>query len=89
VLLQEYHAREAAFTAKYEVYFQLHQLIEAHKKDFEALDAAIRSAGSDAERDRWVLLGRLLQGCWVGARRSVAWHRQLAERERRARAHIL
>lgn len=35
-----------------QVYFALHQLIEAHKRDFEGLDAAIRCAASEAERDR-------------------------------------
>ncbi|PSC70437.1 dentin sialophospho [Micractinium conductrix] len=49
---EEYREREAAFTAKYELYFQLHQLIEAHKKDFEALGAAMAGAASEAERER-------------------------------------
>lgn len=50
--MQEYRAREAAFAAKYSLYFELHQLIEAHKKDFEALDAAIRAASTEPERER-------------------------------------
>ena len=35
-----------------QLYFQLHQLIEAHKKDFEALGAAMAGAASEAERER-------------------------------------
>ncbi len=47
-------------------YFELHQLIEAHKRDFEALDALIGSAASEADRDRCELcLGRILK-CWSG-----------------------
>ncbi|KAL4448359.1 hypothetical protein ABPG75_005578 [Micractinium tetrahymenae] len=49
---EEYRARETAFAARYALYFELHQLIEAHKKDFEALDAAMRGASTEAERER-------------------------------------
>jgi hypothetical protein len=35
-----------------QTYFALHQLIEAHKKDFEALAAAMRGAASPAEEAR-------------------------------------
>jgi hypothetical protein len=49
---EDFAAREAAFDAKYKVYFDLHQLIQAHKKDFEALAAATAEASSLAERER-------------------------------------
>lgn len=35
-----------------QVYFDLHQLIQAHKKDFEALAAAVAEAPSPTERER-------------------------------------
>ena len=35
-----------------QVYFELHQLIQAHKKDFEALAAAVAQASTPAERER-------------------------------------
>lgn len=37
---------------RYELYFTLHQLIEAHKKDFEALAAAQAAAPQPADRER-------------------------------------
>lgn len=49
---EDFAAREAAFDAKYKVYFDLHQLIQAHKKDFEALAAAAAEACSPADRER-------------------------------------
>lgn len=49
---QEYHEREAAFGRKYEVYFRLHQLIEANKKDFAALRDALRQACTPGEKQR-------------------------------------
>jgi hypothetical protein len=49
---QEYRRREAAFNAKYLSYFELHQLIQAHKKDYEALDALAREAPTMEERQR-------------------------------------
>lgn len=59
VVPQEYHEREAAFGRKYEVYFRLHQLIEANKKDFAALRDALRQACTPGEKQRWVLRAAL------------------------------
>ncbi|GAB4817218.1 hypothetical protein N2152v2_004264 [Parachlorella kessleri] len=49
---EEYREREAAFTTKYELYFRLHQLIEANKRDFQALRDALQAAASPDERQR-------------------------------------
>lgn len=52
IVLQEFRLREAAFNAKYVSYFELHQLIQAHKKDYEALDALARDAPTLEDRQR-------------------------------------
>ncbi|KAI3426306.1 hypothetical protein D9Q98_008679 [Chlorella vulgaris] len=80
---EEYQQRAAAFNSKYEVYFALHQLIEAHKKDFEALDAAINGAASEAEREQHRLeLDRLFRRRGARAKRWDAaysvLHQELA-----------
>lgn len=86
---EEYRQREAAFNAKYDSYFALHQLIEAHKKDFEALHAAAAAASSEAEREQHrAELQRLHQRRGERAKRWDAAYRVLHRELSAAKARM-
>lgn len=52
VVLQ-FAGAKAEYNAKHEVYFRLHQEMQAHRRDLAGLERAAQLAASPAEAARW------------------------------------
>jgi hypothetical protein len=80
----DYHTTNAEFQRRYLIYFKLHQLLSANRRDFEALQAAVDDALSIREKEK---IESEVERLWTRrARRSRQWelafqvlHEELAE----------
>ncbi len=79
-----YNSANAEFHRRYLVYFKLHQLLSANRRDFEALQAAVDDTSSIQEKEK---IEAEVERLWARrARRSKRWeaafhvlHQELAE----------
>jgi hypothetical protein len=80
----DYHTANAEFHRRYLIYFKLHQLLSANRRDFEALQASVDDAPSIQEKEK---IEAEVERLWARrARRSRRWeaafqvlHEELAE----------